>query len=92
MVAIEAIKFNHDTNAGTKDAFNIRKNATQFISIPEWRRFMCVNPEDSRAAYAVVPTKGKPITIEVALSSTDPGAAFIEVRVEHHEGASGKLH
>ncbi len=84
MIAIEAIKFNHNTNAATHDAFNIRQNATQFISVPEWRRFICVNPEDSRAAYAIVPTKGNPITIEVALSSTDPGIAFIEVRVEHH--------
>jgi hypothetical protein len=84
MIAIEAIKFNHDTNAGTHDALNIRQNATQFTSVPEWRRFICVNPEDSRAVYAVAPTHGHPITIEVALSSTDPSVAFIEVRVAHH--------
>lgn len=84
MIAIEAIKFNHDTGAATHDALNIRENATQFTSIPEWRRFVCVNPEDSRAAYAVAPTQGKPITIEVSLNSTDPAAAFVEVRVERH--------
>jgi hypothetical protein len=84
MLAIEAVKFNHDANAATQDALNIRRNATHFISVPEWRRFICVNPEDSAAAYAVVPTQGKPITIEVSLSSTDPGVAFVEVRVEHH--------
>jgi hypothetical protein len=84
MIAIEAIKFNHDANAAAKDALNIRKNAAGFISIPEWQRFLCVNPEDSRAAYAVATTKGKTITIEVALSSTDPGSAFEEVRVKRH--------
>lgn len=84
MVAIEAIKFNHDTNAAITDGLNLRKNATLFINIPEWQRFVSVNPEDSRAAYAVATTKGKTITIEVSLSFTDPGAAFAEVRVEHH--------
>jgi hypothetical protein len=84
MFAIEAIKFNRDTGAATHDALNIRKNASQFISAPEWRRFVCVNPEDSRVAYAIAPTRGNPISIEVSLSTTDPSAAFIEVRVEHH--------
>src|SRR2546427_13084723 len=84
MIAIESITFNHDTSAATHDALNIRKNATQIISVPEWRRFICVNPEDSRAAYAVAPTQGKAITIEVSLSSTDPSIAFVEVRVDNH--------
>src|SRR5215469_5189287 len=84
MIAIEAIKFNHDVSAATTDGLNLRKNATQFIGIPEWQRFVSVNPEDSRAAYALMPTKGKTTTIEVSLSSTDPGTAFAEVRVEHH--------
>ncbi len=84
MFAIEAIKFNHDTTAAVNDALNIRKNAARFIGIPEWRRFVSVNPEDSRAAYAVKTTHHKPITVQVDLSTTDPGAAFVEVRVEHH--------
>src|SRR4029077_16511802 len=84
MLAIEAIKFNHNIGAATNDALNIRQNVTQFISVPEWRRFISVNPEDSRAAYAVGPTLSKPITIEVSLSSTDSSVAFVEVRVERH--------
>lgn len=40
MIAIEAIKFNHDDNSATHDALNIRKNATQFVHVPEWRRFI----------------------------------------------------
>jgi hypothetical protein len=63
---------------------NIRRNATQFVHVPEWRRFISVNPEDSPAAYAVTPTQGHIITIEVSLITDDPSAAFIEVRVEDH--------
>ena len=84
MLAIEAIKFNHDTSSANHDALNIRRNTSTYINIPEWRRFICVNPEDSPVAYAIAPTLGKPITIEASFSSADPGAAFIEVRVEHH--------
>ena len=84
MLAIEAVKFNHNPNAATRDGLNIRRDATHFITVPEWRRFVCVNPEDSPVAYALAPTKGNPITIEVSLSSTDPSVAFVEVRVQHH--------
>ena len=84
MVAIEAITFNHNAGAATHDAINIRRNATATVVIPEWRRFISVNPEDSPAAYAIAPTRGNDISILVSLSSTDPGMAFIEVRVEHH--------
>ena len=84
MFAIEAIKFNWDTGTHTKDALNIRRNLAETIAVPEWKRFISVNPEDLRAAYALGPTRGNQITIEVSISSTDPAVAFIEVRVEHH--------
>ena len=84
MIAIEAIKFNHKHNSAKHDALNIRRNATQLVHVPEWRRFISVNPEDSPAAYAVGPTQGHTITIEVALVCDDPSIAFIEVRVENH--------
>jgi hypothetical protein len=84
MIAIEAITFNHDAAAATNDAINIRRNAGETVVTPEWRRFISVNPEDSPAAYAIAPAKGNDLTILVLLSSTDPGMAFVEVRVEHH--------
>lgn len=83
MIAIEAIKFNHNHNSASHDALNIRRNASQFVHVPEWRRFISSNPEDSPAAYAVGATKGHTTTIEVALVSDHPGIAFIEVRVEN---------
>jgi hypothetical protein len=87
MIAVEAVTFNHDPGAATHDALNIRRNASQTVHIPEWRRFISVNPEDSPAAYALDPTKGNPLTILVSLRSTDPGLAFVEVRVERHVAA-----
>jgi len=50
MIAIEAIKFNHNHNSATHDALNIRRNVTQFVHVPEWRRLISVNPEDSPVA------------------------------------------
>jgi len=87
MIAVEAVTFNHDPGAATHDALNIRRNANQTVHIPEWRRFISVNPEDSPAAYALGPTKGNPLTILVSLRSIDPGLAFVEVRVERHVDA-----
>ncbi|MBV8131987.1 MAG: hypothetical protein JO282_05670, partial [Alphaproteobacteria bacterium] len=59
-------------------------NASETVNIPEWRRFISVNPEDSPAAYAITPTKGNTITIIASLSCTDPEVAFVEVRARNH--------
>jgi hypothetical protein len=77
MIAIEAIKFNHNHNSATHDALNIRKDASRFVHVPEWRRFISANPEDSPAAYAIAPTHGHTVTIEVSLITDDPSTAFI---------------
>jgi len=37
-VQLEAIKFNHDSASATHDALNVRRNATQFVTVPEWQR------------------------------------------------------
>jgi hypothetical protein len=84
MIVIDAIKFNHDPNGAKHDGLNLRRNAASFISVPEWRRLVSINPEDSRAAYAVAATKGKKITIQVSLSSSDPSVTSIEVRARRH--------
>ncbi|MFW9887052.1 MAG: hypothetical protein ACFFER_02645 [Candidatus Thorarchaeota archaeon] len=77
---IEAIKFNHDQGSLTNDAINIRKNASQSISIPEWKRGICINPEDSLAAYSIEDTRNRTITIQVQFRRTDSSMNRIEVR------------
>jgi hypothetical protein len=79
-VLLEAIKFNHDPASVTKDALNIRKNATQFVTVPEWQRNFSVNAEDSPAAYSIKETQGQTITIQAKFQRTDPSLQTIEVR------------
>lgn len=79
-VDILAIKFNHDQASATSDALNIRKNAKQVITVPEWRRGVTTIPEDSLAAYAIRETKSKTITIQAKFTRTNPKITTAEVR------------
>ncbi|MET0622686.1 MAG: hypothetical protein ABW250_06895 [Pyrinomonadaceae bacterium] len=79
-ISLEAIKFNHDPNSATVDALNIRKNATQFVNVPEWRRGISVVPEDAPAAYALKETQGKTITIQAKFKRADPSITTCYVR------------
>jgi len=75
-----AIKFNYDPTSATGDALNIRRNATQFVSVPEWQRGISINPRDSLAAYAIGPTRGRTLTIQAKFARTDPRMSSVEVR------------
>ena len=70
-VHLEAINFNHDHESVSTDAFNIRKNETTSIALPEWRRGVSVNPEDSRAAYSICDTRDHVLTIKARLRCSD---------------------
>src|SRR5438093_1119227 len=78
-VELLAIKFNHDPTSATSDALNIRKNAREFIAVPEWRRGD-LNPEDSVAAYAIRETRGETVTIQAKFASTEDKPGTVEVR------------
>jgi hypothetical protein len=77
---LEAIKFNHDPTSATNDAFNIGENARPSWRVPEWRRGISVNPEDSTAAYAIKETRGNTISIQAKLKRTDPNIQKCYVR------------
>lgn len=49
-VLLSAIQFNRNCRSKTSGALNVRKNANEFVSVPEWRRDMSYRPEDSVAA------------------------------------------
>jgi hypothetical protein len=72
-VVLEEITFNHDTASATGDAFNIRRNETQAVTPPEWRRGISVNPEDSPAAYALNAVRNQTLTVKAKFSSDSPG-------------------
>lgn len=82
MIHLEAIAFNHDPAAATHDALNLRRNATQWVTVPEWRRGISVTPEDSPAAYARAQVAGHTVTIKASLSCTDPSITTVEVRAK----------
>lgn len=79
-VQLEAIKFNHDPASSTTNALNIRKNAAEFVTVPEWRRAISVLPEDSPAAYAIEETQGNTLTIQANLRRVGGGPKTVEVR------------
>lgn len=66
-VILEAIKFNFDPTSASNDAINIRRNATSWVEVPEWRRGVSVKPEDSVAAYSIKETLGNAIRIQANL-------------------------
>lgn len=70
-IRLEAIQFNHDPTSATKDALNLRTDASQFVTVPEWRRGVTVLPEDSPVAYAIEETAGRSLTIGVKLERLD---------------------
>jgi hypothetical protein len=70
-IFLSAIKFNHNSNSANHDALNLRKNATQFVAVPEWRRGTSVNPEDSLAAYSIEDTFGRRVTIQANFFTDD---------------------
>ncbi|MGH9874440.1 MAG: hypothetical protein ACRD9S_18450 [Pyrinomonadaceae bacterium] len=72
-VILEAIKFNHDADSATHDAFSIRRNETEAVTPPEWQRGISKNPEDSPAAYARKAVHNQTLTIEAKFSCDRPG-------------------
>jgi hypothetical protein len=80
VLRLEAIQFNHDSCSASVDAFNIRKNQKEFVEVPEWRRNVSINPEDSPAAYALCETRGNTLTIRARFSWDDRGVSPVDIR------------
>ncbi len=74
-----AIKFNHDPGSAHRDALNLRRNAMQFLPVPEWQPGLG-GPEDSLAAYALEETQGNVLTIQARLRSPEDAGRSVEVR------------
>jgi hypothetical protein len=79
-VQLLAIQFNHDSSSATADALNIRRNAAKFVDVPEWKRTVSINPEDSPAAYSISSTQGNTLTIKAKFRRMAPSIASAEIR------------
>ena len=79
-VQLDAISFNHDPSSADDNALNIRRNATDFVQVPEWRAGVSAAPEDSPAAYSQKDTAGNKLTIKARFQWTGAGAATVKIR------------
>jgi hypothetical protein len=79
-ITLEAIRFNHDPTSAAFDALNIRKNEKQLVNIPEWRRGITINPEESPAAYSLFDTRGNEITIRAKFKLAGSTRQPVEIR------------
>jgi hypothetical protein len=79
-VALSAVVFNHDPNSSATSALNIRRNATDVVVVPEWRRGISVEPEDSPAAYALRDTWLNTIRIKAEFTCSDAQLKSVGVR------------
>ena len=91
-VRLEAIELNHDPTGASVDALTIRRNASQPITVPEWRHGVTTQPEDSPAAYSIAETQGHTLTIRVQLRRLDPSVESVEVRAIDGNAAGGCLY
>lgn len=82
VLKVEAIKFNYDPYSNDKDAINIRKNASEFIEVPEWKHGQ-TRANESVAVYSIKDTLGKSITIKVKITCTNPQLFEAEIRAVH---------
>ncbi len=79
-LSLEAIKFNHDPLSAAADALNFRRNETDTVVVPEWRRGVTVLPDDSPVAYAINAIGKHPITIKAKFKCVNPKIRSVEVR------------
>lgn len=79
-VFLEAIKLNHDSSSASNDALNIRRDKAAFVDVPEWRRGVSVNPEDSPAAYSIQDAGRNQLTIQAQFSVTRDSPRSLEIR------------
>jgi hypothetical protein len=83
MIFVESIGF-YSRRLNQKGALAARKNATEAIQYPEWRRHSSADPEDSPVVYVAEHTNRSKITVAVRLSCSNSSVSSLEVRVPKH--------
>ena len=91
-VTIEAINFNHDSEpstSATTDGFVIRKNETQALTVPEWRRNSGIM-RGAPAAYARDSIGTNNVTIKAQFNCSNNELVKIFVRaIDGNQGGAG---
>jgi hypothetical protein len=87
-VILEAIKFNHDPTGKTTGAFDLRRNETETMPIPEWCVSRANDPDSSAAAYAISDLP-ETVTIKGLLRCSD--TSITEIYVKAIDGTKSGL-
>ena len=77
-ILLESISFH--VGPLESDALNLRRNATEIVPVPEWRRGISNRPEDSVAAYAIESVRSKTIRIAAQFRNLNPAVAVVQIR------------
>jgi hypothetical protein len=81
-VCLESISFNHDSASSTNDAINIRKNYTQDVVVPEWKKAKKSHP----AAYIT----NRNISVKAVFSAA-AGVSSAQIRAAVGSGSLGSI-
>jgi|GEM_PF-862461 len=84
-ISLEAISFNHDPNSAATDAFTIRKNQSEDVIVPEWKRGM-TRPEESPAAYSIRQISANTLTIEAQFRREASDPTTVEIHADASPG------
>lgn len=79
MIALDTVRFNLQTVVAS-GPLNVRKNAAEWIALPEWRRKGSVHIEDSLGAFAIASLVDDVLPIDACFSAKDPALRSAEIR------------
>lgn len=89
-VQLEHIAFNHDADLSKTGTFFLRRNETQIVSLPEWRKDGCSSPDCAPAGY-VIANLPAIVTIKASFSRDDQSTGSILIRALDIAGSPGIL-
>lgn len=79
-VVLLAVAFNHQADDTASGALNIRRNAEEPVTVPEWQRGVNFSSADSFAAYSIEHSIGRPVTIRAKFARILPHLTSVQVR------------
>jgi len=78
-VSLEHIAFNYDKDLSKTGSFHLRRNETQIVRIPEWRRECCSNPDCAPAGY-VIANLPEVLSIQASFVCDDPKVSSVYIQ------------
>lgn len=90
MLQLEAVLFNDDPLSAA-NGLNLRRNAREFIPVPEWRRGLAGDPDRSPVAYARSVARRRAPTLRAQVRRTGQLGPSVQVRAVEPTGDASVL-